>query len=81
MDKETNVGKCDFDYTYNVEEEPSLALSEWMRKDLDVFLYSSLPVIKQIKNEEDDSTRDEVVMDAEGLPVVQRQILRKSLWS
>jgi len=41
-----------------------------MRADLNVFLYSSMPNIKKITNEEDDSTRDEVELDGNNQPVV-----------
>jgi hypothetical protein len=41
-----------------------------MRADLNVYLYTTLPNIKKITNEDDDSTRDEVELDANNQPVV-----------
>jgi hypothetical protein len=72
IDKDTNLGKCDFNLIHTIELDPSLALSEWLRADLNVYLYSSAPSIKKVTNEEDETTRDEVELDEDGQPIAKK---------
>jgi len=41
VDKESNVGKCDFNFIYDLIEPPTLEFREWLREDLLVYLISS----------------------------------------
>ena len=75
VDAETKAGKCDFNYTLTIDEPPSLELREWLRSDVFIQLYCSMPSVKSIVNEEDGTVKDEVVMDSSGQPVAETQML------
>jgi len=55
VDKESNQGKTDFNFTLKVElaEGPTVALRDWLMNDLFVELHHSRPVIKEKKNEDE----------------------------
>jgi hypothetical protein len=57
VDGETKVGKCDFTFTYEFNEPPTLEFRNWLREDLFVELVTSHPKVNTIRNEEDDSVK------------------------
>jgi len=45
VDKETSIGKCDFNFTYEFIEPPTLEFRNWLREELMVELMTSHPKI------------------------------------
>ena len=58
VDKETNVGKTDFNFItqLKIEEGPSVAFRDWLMNDLLIEIHETRPVIREKKNEDDGTT-------------------------
>jgi hypothetical protein len=57
VDKETFIGKCDFNFTYEFIEPPTLEFRNWLREELMVELVTSHPKVNSVRNEDDDSVK------------------------
>jgi len=63
VDKETNIGKTDFNFTLELKmpDGPTVAFRDWLMNDLFIELHETRPVIKEKKND-DETVTQEVVL-------------------
>lgn len=71
VDKDTGIGKSDFQFKLHLNERPTFELSEWMRNDLFMELWETRPKLIEKRNEETMEIVKEVVLDSSNFPVVE----------
>jgi len=71
VDKDTGIGKTDFQFKLRLNERPSFELSEWMRNDLFMELWETRPKLVEKRNEETMEMIKEVVLDTNNIPVIE----------
>jgi len=64
------IGKTDFNFKLYIKEQPSVALRDFLREDLQVQLWESRPILKELKAEDGTVTR-EIVYDTDDLPKIE----------
>jgi hypothetical protein len=71
VDKDTGIGKTDFQFKIRLTERPTIELSEWIRNDLLMELWETRPKLIEKRNEETMEMIKEVVLDGNNVPVVE----------
>lgn len=69
----SGIGKTDFSYKIRLNEKPSLALAEWMKKDLFLELWETRPKLVEKKNDETLEITKEVVLDSNNVPLIEKK--------
>lgn len=73
VDKEAGNGKTDFLFKQRFTVPPSVNLRNWLRKDIIVELWETRPKVLE-KKLEDETTQKELVLDADGTPVIDKRL-------